>query len=61
MTDDGAGIEADEVRLAIQDLVKEGLRKGHLEYTGEFRNGQPVYRITDLGLAWLAREEGRLS
>jgi len=53
-----ADIEADHVRQTIQQMVKEGLLE-HIP--GKFRNGRPVYRITDLGLAELAREEGRLS
>lgn len=52
----GADIEADHVRQTIQQMVKEGLLE-HIP--GKFRNGRPVYRITDLGLAELAREETR--
>ena len=52
-----ADIEASEVQLALQDLVN----MGYVEHTGEFRNGRPVYRLTDLGLARSAREEGKLS
>jgi DNA-binding PadR family transcriptional regulator len=42
---------------AWQDLIEWG----YVESAGEFRNGKPVYRITDLGRAWFEREEGKLS
>jgi len=57
MSDD-TDMEADvvNVRQIIQELVQEGL----LEHAGEFRNGRPVHRITDLGRAELVRLKGRL-
>ena len=47
----------DRVEQIVQELVKEGLLE-HIP--GEFRRGQPVYRITELGRAYHDRLKGKL-
>jgi len=47
-------------RAEIREILQRLLERGDIEPTGEIRNGQPAYRLTEQGMKRQAKDQKAL-